>query len=628
MERTRAPGDLQALRRDLRSLQASVRHGQRTALGRWRRSLDGRDCRASAANLAAYLALRGTDIRVLQRDLSLVGLSSLGRMEAHVRSGLAAVASVVDALDGRPPSARRLRRVARLMADQDELLERRTVELLGPSPRGRRTRIMVTLPGAAASDPMLVRALLERGMDVARINAAHDDPGTWRRLAATVRREAAATGRACAVLLDLPGPKMRIDRVLGRPRTVVVTPADGSDVDAFDGVILRPGNEPDDDGGTAAVPSVPVDAAWLDRLGPGDRIDLADVRGRSRVLRVVERTPSGRVRCTVRKTVHLGEGVELVRRPTEADGGAERTVIERLGMRAGQVEVTSGDRILLARGPSSGGAAARPDGQGRPGGPAFRAIIACEESAVGERLAPGRRLLIDDGHIACSVEAVDADGALLVVERTRRPWEPVRVDQGLNVPELELGGGSPTPDDLRILDIAVEIADLVSLSFVESPDDLERLGRELAVRGASRMGVVAKLETPRGVRHLPDILVAGACRGPFGVMIARGDLAVEIGYERLAEMQEELLWLCEAAHVPVIWATQVLETLVKTGIPTRAEVTDAAMAERAECVMLNKGPYLPDGVETLADVLRRMESHQRKKSASLRALRTWQGVVG
>jgi pyruvate kinase len=106
-----------------------------------------------------------------------------------------------------------------------------------------------------------------------------------------------------------------------------------------------------------------------------------------------------------------------------------------------------------------------------------------------------------------------------------------------------------------------------------------------------------------------------------GVMIARGDLAVECGFERLAEIQEEILWICEAAHIPVIWATQVLETLAKTGRPSRAEITDAAMGERAECVMLNKGPHIDRAVAVLDDILRRMEGHQRKKSARLRALR-------
>jgi pyruvate kinase len=109
-------------------------------------------------------------------------------------------------------------------------------------------------------------------------------------------------------------------------------------------------------------------------------------------------------------------------------------------------------------------------------------------------------------------------------------------------------------------------------------------------------------------------------------MIARGDLAVEIGYQRLAEMQEQILWLCEAAHVPVIWATQVLENLVKKGRPSRAEMTDAAMAERAECVMLNKGPYIREAVHILDDVLQRMAAHQSKKTPQLRALKSWPGV--
>ena len=103
-------------------------------------------------------------------------------------------------------------------------------------------------------------------------------------------------------------------------------------------------------------------------------------------------------------------------------------------------------------------------------------------------------------------------------------------------------------------------------------------------------------------------------------MIARGDLAVEVGFTRLAEVQEELLWLCEAAHVPVVWATQVLQSLAKTGFPTRAEISDAAMAVGAECVMLNKGPYIHQAVSTLDAILRRMEAHHYKKRSLYRPL--------
>jgi pyruvate kinase len=129
-----------------------------------------------------------------------------------------------------------------------------------------------------------------------------------------------------------------------------------------------------------------------------------------------------------------------------------------------------------------------------------------------------------------------------------------------------------------------------------------------------------KIETRRGFEALPRLLLEGFGKHPVGVMIARGDLALEVGYQRLAEVQEEMLWLCEAAHVPVIWATQVLESLSKNGMPTRAEITDAAMSQRAECVMLNKGEHVLRTVRILDDILQRMEAHQRKKSPTLRSL--------
>jgi pyruvate kinase len=134
------------------------------------------------------------------------------------------------------------------------------------------------------------------------------------------------------------------------------------------------------------------------------------------------------------------------------------------------------------------------------------------------------------------------------------------------------------------------------------------------------MGTVLKIETRQGFENLPQILLAALRQPPVGVMVARGDLAVEIGFERLAEVQEEVLWLCEAAHVPVIWATQVLDTMARRGMPTRAEVSDAAKGVRAECVMLNKGPYIVDTVRFLSGVLERMSDHQAKHQPMMRRL--------
>jgi pyruvate kinase len=106
----------------------------------------------------------------------------------------------------------------------------------------------------------------------------------------------------------------------------------------------------------------------------------------------------------------------------------------------------------------------------------------------------------------------------------------------------------------------------------------------------------------------------------FGVMIARGDLAVEIGFERMGEIQEEILWICEAAHVPVIWATQVLENLNKSGLATRSEITDATHAAMAECIMINKGDHTIEVIEALRDILQRTGGHHLKKRYTFRPL--------
>jgi pyruvate kinase len=138
--------------------------------------------------------------------------------------------------------------------------------------------------------------------------------------------------------------------------------------------------------------------------------------------------------------------------------------------------------------------------------------------------------------------------------------------------------------------------------------------------GGEKLGMMLKIETRQGFERLPHLVLAAMHHHTAGVMIARGDLAVECGYERMAEVQEEILCICAAAHLPVVWATQVLETLAKKGMPSRAEISDAAMGERAECVMLNKGPHIVEAVSTLDDILRRMEAHQAKKSSRLRPL--------
>ncbi|MDP3083116.1 MAG: pyruvate kinase, partial [Rubrivivax sp.] len=235
----------------------------------------------------------------------------------------------------------------------------------------------------------------------------------------------------------------------------------------------------------------------------------------------------------------------------------------------------------------------------------------------------GERVWFDDGRIGGVVRRKAGSGLEIEITQARDGGEKLLADKGINLPDSRLELPALTAQDLEDLEVVAQCADMVGLSFAQSAADVSLLRQRLVDLGAAHLGMVLKIETRRGFDHLAEILMAAMASRATGVMIARGDLAVECGYERLAEVQEEILWACEAAHVPVVWATQVLETLAKTGLPTRGEITDAAMSGRAECVMLNKGPHILDAIRTLDDILQRMQTHQSKKRPLLRALKAW-----
>lgn len=233
---------------------------------------------------------------------------------------------------------------------------------------------------------------------------------------------------------------------------------------------------------------------------------------------------------------------------------------------------------------------------------------------------------INDGKIGARVTEKTGRRTTLSVFSAREKGERLKPEKGVNLPGVEIGIPALTNEDIANLDFVAANADIVGYSFVQTPQDVRSLVSELVARCTSRPipALMLKIETPLAVRNLPRLIVQAGGLMPVAVMIARGDLAVEIGLERLSEMQEEILWLCEAAHVPVVWATQVLDSLVKDGTASRAETTDAAMGQRAECVMLNKGPHLVEAVTFLDRILRRMDRHQSKKSAQLGPLQSWQ----
>jgi pyruvate kinase len=351
---------------------------------------------------------------------------------------------------------------------------------------------------------------------------------------------------------------------------------------------------------------------WIRRRRIHERLTLRDTRGARRLLRVESRS-GDQLLVTTEKATYFTNGLQLQGRSVR--GRKDSTSVEGVEPRPGRIRLAPGDRLLLRPDPAPGRDRV-PGGRGRH---AFASIGVSHPRLLG-RVRPGDQVWFDSGRIGGVARSTSRAGVVVEVVRAPPAGTWLRADQGINLPDTDLRLPSLTEEDRAILPFIVRHADLVGFSFVQSAQGVEALRDELRRLGRPRMGIVLKIETRRAFDKLPAILLSALRHGPAGVMVARGDLAVEVGFERLAEVQEEILWLCEAAHLPAIWATQVLEGLAKSGIPSRAEVTDAAMGERAECVMLNKGPFLIPAVRALDGIVRRMQAHQAKKSARLRHL--------
>lgn len=567
--------------------------------------------RESAYNLVHYLAVRRHDIRDLQRQLSRLGLSSLGRMEAHVMASLYAVADVLQLLRGRPVADAPTAAPSITFDTGDAILAEHANAILGPSPPDRKTRIMVTMPGEAATEPDLIRDLLERGMNIMRINCAHDNPPIWTRMIRNLRRAEKELGRSCKVSFDLAGPKLRTGALEAvahvakwRPQRnqlgQVVAPARVRLIAATADI-------------DTAETLIPVHGNLAARAKAGDFVHLVDARGRSRTLNVVEVGEGGCV-CEADYTAYVTPGTKLALRRksrliTQGEVGA-------LPPAEPAIVLKPGDSLDLVQGELLGRDATLDD----VGAVVEPARVGCALPEVFRSVRVGERVFFDDGRIAGRIRHVSEDRIRIDIENAVGGSAKLRSEKGINLPDTDLRLPALTAKDIEDLSFAAKHGDMVSVSFVQRPEDIEGLLAELNRLDAADRGIILKIETQQAFDRLPSLLITAMQHAPIAVMVARGDLGVEVGFERLSEVQEEILWLCEAAHVPVIWATQVLESLAKGGMPSRAEVTDAAMGSRAECVMLNKGPYIHRTLEFLCDVLNRMQSHQEKKTSMLRKL--------
>ncbi len=452
--------------------------------------------RSSAQNLLHYLAIRAIDLRALQQGLSEMAISSIGHSESHTLDHLLKIKCLVATLAGVPEKCVPLPSQTTLHEGHRQL-HANTERLLGTSAQVGHTRIMVTLGTETAEDPQCIHNLVAQGMDIARINTAHDDATVWEKMIRHVKAAAKTLGKPVKIYMDIQGPKIRTGKI-----------------------------QQSDGQGWKKEPAI--------RLYKGTLLTLT-------------------------KSAVPGHG-----------------------------------------------------------GP--HPVIPLTSPEIFGHVKAGEGVLLDDGKIGGTIHSADDHEIVVMIERAPDKGVKLKSEKGVTFPESCLDIPALTAEDIEHLSFIAQHADMVGFSFVQRPTDLAALQAELQRLCRTDMGIILKIETPIAFQNLPSLLLEGLKSANCGVMIARGDLAVSIGFQRMAEVQEEILWLAEAAHLPVIWATQVLETQVKKGLATRAEISDVVKAVRAECVMLNKGEHLLEAMETIMDIDVRMAAHEDKKRRTLRSL--------
>jgi pyruvate kinase len=228
---------------------------------------------------------------------------------------------------------------------------------------------------------------------------------------------------------------------------------------------------------------------------------------------------------------------------------------------------------------------------------------------LAEEATPGTQILLDDGLLELSVKAVDGNAVHCLVVKGGL----LKSRKGVNLPTLDLRLPSMTEKDIRDLEFGIDQGvDWISLSFVRRGEDVRALRSLLAKNGKSQIPVLAKIEKPQAIENLEDILAE--CDG---IMVARGDLGVELPPERVPMLQKHIIRRCNQIGIPVITATQMLESMIQNPRPTRAEASDVANAivDGTDAIMLSGesavGAYPVQAVAMMARIASEVEKGLR-----------------
>ncbi|MFY0628330.1 MAG: hypothetical protein JXR07_18685 [Reichenbachiella sp.] len=544
--------------------------------------------KSSVKNLLQYLELRQTDISELQQFLFSQSLSTLDLEMAHVENAFYNLISIIERLKGSNNVGYKP-----LVQAKERSIEIRKNELFGAIMNKRNVRIMVTLPSEAAHNYQLVHSFVFTGMNIARINCAHDTKEEWLQMIANVKKAEKALGKEVKIAMDLAGPKIRTGRIPWAYSVKKVSPTKneiGELISPFQMILASESIE-------RIQGSIKVDHELIEKASLNDVIRYVDSRGKKRELVVVEKShrylkTEGKKTTYFRKGAILSLGVDQF--PILAVPTAEPFLLLKQGELLQLNKEKFEDKNIHQK------------------KKAYIPQITCTSSDVIDDAKLGESIFFDDGKIEGHIESKSNDHLVIKIIQAKLKGSKLKSNKGINLPQSNLSIKGLTKKDREDLQFVCQEADIVNFSFVNSAKDVEDLLEEIELNGNNKkLGIILKIETAKAFNNLPEILMSAMKSHPIGVMVARGDLAVEVGWKKLGVVIKEIQYMCTAAHVPMIWATQVLEGLSKNGTPTRSEIIDAVMSSNSDCVMLNKGPYIINSIQLLNDLIKQFEINRK-----------------
>lgn len=530
---------------------------------------------ASKQNLCAFLALQKFSNSKLNSFLVEEGFSSIKMMSPHVLFSLNKIIGHLFPDDQHNKNYIDLES-ARYLKNQ------RSQELLGKSKEDPFS-IMVTLDRSMLEKPEIFKELIRSGMTIARINLARDY-SVWKSLVESIRTAEKEIGLEkqngkCMIYMDLPGPKIRVNEF----RKTIVPLKINTEKTSPIGYLMSQ-NSKDNPIINNFVLKLNIDE--FTGVAAGQIIHFIDTKGRKRYFTVLEIVSPTCLKVELNKPAILNEET------TVQLSHDKECKLTNLLKRQITIKVKKGDILRIYKNHNYLG---KPKGNEEP------ASIGVTLPEALRNVRPKDKVFFEDGNICAVVVEVNEKYLDVKITLTRKKVEYIKPHKGVNFPDslVYLNVPTITETDIKTVSKIIPFVDLIGVSFIHHPNDIRILKGYLDQHTEKKIGLIAKIETKYALFSLSKIILEGLNLDLFGVMIARGDLAIEIGYEQMAKAQEGILEICRAAHIPVIWATNILNHLNKKGIPLRAELTDAFMGLRADCIMMNKGPYISNSIKFL-----------------------------